>query len=120
MLNGGLRYSKFKHVYCDAPKAENTWTNLRFSTTPGEGTLVKANSKYFAVALAGGGGPLAVINSDKPCKFGVNVPVLAGHSAAVLDFCFNPFDEHQIATGSEDASVKVWKIPEGGLTETVS
>lgn len=43
-----------------------------------------------------------------------------GHSAAVLDFDFNPFNDNIIASGSEDQTVKVWDIPEGGLTTSLS
>jgi coronin-1B/1C/6 len=49
-----------------------------------------------------------------------NVPCLVGHHAAVLDFDFNPFDDSLIATGSEDTTVKLWGIPEGGLTKNVT
>jgi len=34
----------------------------------------------------------------------------------VLDFDFNPFNDQVIASASEDMTVKVWGIPEGGLT----
>jgi coronin-1B/1C/6 len=33
-----------------------------------------------------------------------------------LDFDFNPFHDHIVASGSEDQTVKVWGIPEGGYT----
>ena len=49
-----------------------------------------------------------------------DMPVISGHSAAVLDFEFNPFNDQLIATGSEDTTVKVWGIPEGGLTELIT
>jgi coronin-1B/1C/6 len=41
--------------------------------------------------------------------------MVTGHSAAVLDFDFNPFHDQIIASASEDQTVKVWGIPEGGL-----
>lgn len=36
--------------------------------------------------------------------------------APILDTDFNPFNDYLIATASEDAYVKIWQIPEGGLT----
>lgn len=48
------------------------------------------------------------------------MPVLAGHAGPVLDFDFNPFDESIIATASEDSTIKLWQIPEGGLTANIS
>lgn len=48
------------------------------------------------------------------------IPVFAGHSGSLLDFDFNPFHDNLIATGSEDTTIKVWEIPEGGLTENIT
>lgn len=57
---------------------------------------------------------------DKPGRMQTDVPVLAGHHAAVLDFDFNPFNDQILASGSEDTTVKVWGIPDGGLTENIT
>jgi len=38
----------------------------------------------------------------------------------VLDFDFNPFNDQLIATGSEDTTIKLWGIPEEGLTENIT
>ena len=49
-----------------------------------------------------------------------DIPAFAGHSGSLLDFEFNPFRDNLIATGSEDTTIKVWEIPEGGLTGNVT
>jgi len=49
-----------------------------------------------------------------------DIPVFAGHSGPILDFDFNPFHDSLIATGSEDMTIKVWEIPENGLTTNIS
>jgi len=115
-----VRQSKFRHVYCDSPKTEATFSNLRLSTVTGEQNYIKANPLYFAVGLQGGGGPVAIFPLDKPGRKNTDIPVLAGHSAPVCDFDFNPFNDQIIATGSEDATIKVWGIPEGGLTANIT
>jgi coronin-1B/1C/6 len=56
---------------------------------------------------------------DKPGRWPV-IPYFSGHSGALLDFDFNPFHDNIIASGSEDNTVKVWGIPEGGLKSNVS
>lgn len=61
-----------------------------------------------------------MVNIDKPGRMNIDIPIITGHSAAVLDFDFNPFNDQIIATGSEDTTVKVWGIPEGGLTENIT
>lgn len=72
------------------------------------------------LCLQGGGGPVAVINLDRPGRMQLDIPTLNGHTAPVLDFEFNPFNDQIIATASEDTSIKVWEIPEEGLTETIT
>lgn len=45
--------------------------------------------------------------------------MINGHQGAVLDTAWNPFNEHQLATGSDDATVKIWDIPAEGLTDHI-
>ncbi len=114
-----VRQSKFRHVFCDAPRPDATWQNLRLSSVTGDQLYIKANPHFFAVALQGGGGPFTVLPLSKPGRVD-DCFVFTGHSSPVLDFEFNPFNDHQIATASEDASIKLWQIPEGGLVENIS
>ncbi|KAH8076285.1 hypothetical protein JL721_278 [Aureococcus anophagefferens] len=102
------------------PKQEDTFRNLRLATTTGEQQYVKANTKYFAVALQGGGGPIAVVDHTATGAFPTGGPVLAGHKGAALDFDFHPFNEQLLASCSDDSTVKLWGIPPGGLTETLT
>jgi coronin-1B/1C/6 len=115
-----IRTSKYRHVFCDTPRADAIFSNLRLSTVTGDQSYIKSNGIYFAVAVQGGGGPFQVVNMDKPGKIPGEAPVIQGHSAAVLDFDFNPFHDQMIASGSEDQTVKVWGIPEGGLTDNIT
>jgi len=82
---------------------------------------IKANPKFFAVAWeTGGGGSVAVIPHSATGKLAQgNVPLFTGHKGAVLDLDFNPFNDHLIASVSEDAYGRIWGIPEAGLTESV-
>ena len=49
----------------------------------------------------------------------MNAPRVTGHSQDVLDLAWNPFDDNMIASSSEDTSVKIWEIPDGGLTQNL-
>ena len=40
---------------------------------------------------------------------------ISGHSRPVLDIKWNPFNDNIIASASEDCTVKLWYIPDGGL-----
>ena len=46
--------------------------------------------------------------------------MVCGHSAPCLDFDFHPFNENLVASCSEDNTIKLWGIPEGGLTENIT
>ncbi len=41
---------------------------------------------------------------------------MSGHKSPVLDIMWNPFNDNQIASGSEDCTIKIWEIPDAGLT----
>jgi coronin-1B/1C/6 len=49
-----------------------------------------------------------------------DIPTICGHSAPILDFEFNPFHDQVIATASEDSTVKIWGIPDEGVTTNIS
>lgn len=52
----------------------------------------------------------------QPGRVDRDAPLVVGHTAAVLDIQWCPHDDDVIASGSEDCTVKVWQIPDGGLT----
>lgn len=108
-----IRTSKYRHVFCDAPKQEMCHTGFRLSTVTGDQQYVKASSKYFAVALFGGGGVVYIGRHDRPGRFiPGSTPTLSGHHGSILDFEWNPFDDSMLATASEDTTIKIWSIPE--------
>eukprot|EP00520_Triparma_pacifica_P006647 CAMPEP_0118648384 /NCGR_PEP_ID=MMETSP0785-20121206/9125_1 /TAXON_ID=91992 /ORGANISM="Bolidomonas pacifica, Strain CCMP 1866" /LENGTH=454 /DNA_ID=CAMNT_0006540569 /DNA_START=13 /DNA_END=1378 /DNA_ORIENTATION=- len=115
-----VRASKYRHIYSDPPKAENCWTGFRLATTTGEQTYIKASAKYFAIAVSGGGGPFVVMDINKPGRFDGAIPKVQGHSSSVLDFDWNPFDDSMIASASDDSTIKLWSIPDGGLKENLT
>lgn len=93
--------------------SQNCWSGFRLSTKTGEQQYIKASGKYFALSLAGGGGPVAVCSLDRPGRFEPGASqTLGGHSGGVLDFDWNPFDDSMLATASEDCTIKIWSIPE--------
>ena len=81
----------------------------------GDGNFIKVSKTLMAFAQAGGGGPVMVHKLDKRGKFAPNVPVLNVHKAPVVDLDFSPFNDNMLATASEDCSIKVSLIPQGGL-----
>ena len=45
--------------------------------------------------------------------------MVTGHKGAVLDIAWCPFNDNVIASASEDGIVRVWSIPDGGLTRSL-
>lgn len=48
-MAGLVRASKFRHIFCDPPRPDATFQNIRVSTVTGEQNYIKANPKFFAV-----------------------------------------------------------------------
>lgn len=116
MARGIVRDSKFRHVFAEELKTK--YEDLRPSSKASETLGIRGNSKFFAMAWeSGGGGTLAVIQNSRFGRLPRDIPLIAGHSGGILDFEFNPFNDNQVMTASEDTHVKVWAIPDDGLTE---
>eukprot|EP00003_Mantamonas_plastica_P012162 TRINITY_DN2212_c0_g1_i2.p1 TRINITY_DN2212_c0_g1~~TRINITY_DN2212_c0_g1_i2.p1 ORF type:complete len:989 (+),score=333.46 TRINITY_DN2212_c0_g1_i2:624-3590(+) len=113
-----VRKSFFRHINGKAARNDEAFEGLKISTSNSpESNGIKVNKHFVAVPWAGGGGQLGVFPIDNPHRLPNGVPVIAAHSAPVTDFDFNPFNDHMIATGSEDAHIKIWNLPTGGLTD---
>lgn len=116
-----VRSSKFRHVFGTVAKKEDCYDELKITRSAWDSNFVTASATHFAVCLeAGGGGAFAVVDYKNTGKFNPNAPVVTGHKGAVLDLDFNPFNDSMVASGSEDCTVKVWGIPQGGLTENMT
>lgn len=49
-----------------------------------------------------------------------DLPLIKGHAGPVVDFDFSPFNDSLLATSSEDGTIKLWLIPDEGITHDVS
>ncbi|KAH9835091.1 actin binding protein [Teratosphaeria destructans] len=108
-----VRASKYRHVFGRPTKREQCYDNLRISKNAWDTNLVKANPKYLAVNWeASGGGAFAVIPLEEKGKEPELIPLFRGHTAAVLDTDWHPFNDSIIASGSDDAKVFLWQVPE--------
>ena len=45
---------------------------------------------------------------------------MTGHKGPVLDIAFNPFNDNIIASASEDLVIRLWEIPDSGLTKNLT
>ena len=66
--------------------------------------------------LTGPGGKLAIFETRKPGRIPDGVTPVLINGTTVLDFAFDPFDNSRLAAGCDDGIIRVWRIPQGGLT----
>ncbi|CRG83415.1 Coronin-like protein crn1 [Talaromyces islandicus] len=108
-----VRSSKYRHVFGQPTRREQCYDNLRVSRNAWDTNLLKVNPKYLAVNWeAGGGGAFAVIPLEERGKLPEKIPLFRGHTAAVLDTDWNPFNDSLIASGSDDGKVFLWRVPD--------
>lgn len=112
--------SRYRNCFCKESKKDEWISNIQMTTAAGDHQFIKANDKYCAVALRGGGGPLLLWDYSNPCRIPTGTPKIAGHAGGVTDTDFHPFNQTLLVTGSSDCTVKLWQIPEEGLKEHLS
>ncbi|GAB1213340.1 hypothetical protein ATERTT37_002489 [Aspergillus terreus] len=101
------------HVFGRSTRKDQCYDNLHISNNAWDTNLVKVNPKYLSVNWeAGGGGAFAVLPLNERGKLPERIPLFRGHTAAVLDTDWNPFNDDLIASGSDDGKVFLWRVPE--------
>ncbi|KAG0083321.1 Coronin-like protein crn1 [Podila epicladia] len=108
-----VRPSKYRHVYGTANKRELCYDNVRVSGNAWDTNLIKVNPKFFSLNWnSSGGGAFAVIPLSMTGKISDALPLYRGHTAAVLDTDFSPFNDNLIASCAEDSKVFIYTIPD--------
>ncbi|XP_057369457.1 coronin-1C-A-like [Daphnia carinata] len=118
-----VRASKFRNVYGTGWKRDLCYDNIKVSKSSWDATFCSVNPKFIAVITesAGGGAFIVLpITKEHGGKMKSDCPAVSGHKGPVLDIAFSPHNENLIASGSEDCSAKLWNIPDGGLTSTMT
>lgn len=111
-----VRPSKYRHVYATPWKKEVRYDNIKLGVTSSEGNSLKCNSSFFAVPWrTTGGGSLMVWPIEKQVKLPDEPGVISGHVGQINDFDLHPFTPTIVATGGDDALVKIWSVPADGL-----
>jgi hypothetical protein len=110
--------SKLRNIFGQPQKEK--FTDLAMAEVTTEGSLIAVNSAFLAVSWSGVGGCIGVFDSSKPGRISSSTPIIRGHTSYVSDVKFNPFHLNMLATGSDDSSIKIWNLPEGGLKEEMT
>ncbi|XP_075998894.1 coronin-1A [Genypterus blacodes] len=111
-----VRSSKFRHVFGQALKADQCYEDIRISQMTWDSNFCTVNPKFVAMIVeASGGGAFLVLPLNKTGRIDMSYPTVCGHTGPVLDIEFCPHNDNIIASSSEDCSVMIWEIPDGGL-----
>ncbi|XP_055990951.1 coronin-7 isoform X1 [Sorex fumeus] len=114
--------SRFRHAQGTVLHRDRHITNLRGLnlTTPGESDGFCANRLRVAVPLLGSGGPVAVLELQKPGRLPDTALPTLQNGAAVADLAWDPFDPQRLAVAGEDARIRLWRVPPDGLEATLT
>jgi len=116
-----VRNSKFRHVYGQSSKKQDCYDNIRITKSSWDSPFCAVNPKFLAIITeAAGGGSFLVLPVEKTGRVDRDTPLVVGHKAAVLDVAWCPHNDNLIASASEDCTIKVWDIPNGGLTKNLT
>ncbi|XP_014248589.1 coronin-7 isoform X2 [Cimex lectularius] len=116
------RVSKYRHLKGTPAHKSLHIDNVRNVSRQisGECDGFHCNKDRVAVPLGGPGGKLAVFELNRPGKLPDGVTPTLVNANTIMDFAWDPFNTHRVAVGCDDGTVKIWVIPEGGLTEVTN
>jgi len=116
------RATKFKHLKGTPLHKSQHFENLKnlSKSVASECDIVHANTKRVAIPLSGPGGKVGVFETDKAGRIPDGVVPCLINSSNVMDFAWDSFNEAKLVCVTEDGTINIWNIPEGGLTEQVN
>lgn len=114
--------SKFRHAQGVLMHRDTHITNLKGQnlTTPGECDGFCVNQERVAVPLLMSGGQISVLELTRPGRLPDAALPTIENGSAVADFCWDPFCTERLAVAGEDAKIRIWCLPKGGLQKTLS
>ncbi|NXP01319.1 COR2A protein, partial [Certhia brachydactyla] len=115
------RSSKFRHVYGKAASKDKCYDSVPITCNVHDNHFCTVNPIFIAVVTeCTGGGAFLVIPINQTGKLDPHYPKVCGHKGTVLDIKWNPFNDFVIASCSEDATVKIWDIPNQVLKRNIT
>ena len=116
-----FKASKYKNAAPLEPKLDSHIRDLAIGSYHSCGNFIGASAAFMAFNWDVVGSSLAVLplgTTGRPDK--AAIPRIDAHSQLVTDFAWSPFDDGLLATGSQDQTIKLWRIPEAGLTKNLT
>ena len=108
---------KFKFLGGENPYPQQKFEDVKQTPAQLEHDGIAANGKFIALPWDSQAS-VAVFPAHKFQRFDANVPLIKGHMGAICDLHFSPFHDNLLATASEDGKLKLWFLPDEGITGT--
>uniref|UniRef100_A0A8C5HMU1 Coronin n=1 Tax=Gouania willdenowi TaxID=441366 RepID=A0A8C5HMU1_GOUWI len=110
--------SLFRHVLGKSGSCDDSYTGVPITGSVHDNHFCSANPSFIAIVTESvGGGSFLVLPINQTGRVDPRHPRVSGHSGPVLDVKWNPFDDHCVASCSEDCTVRIWDIPDCGVQQ---
>lgn len=100
----GVRPSKFRHVYGLPTRKECCYTDISVVRSGNDGNFCAVNPTFLAIVADT---TFVVIPIATTGRIDFQCCKVIGHAGQILDLKWNPFDDHTIASASDDCTVCV-------------
>ena len=90
--------------------------DFKLNEISSEGQLMYINSKFIASLWEGAGACISILDKTNPHRVKHDIPLIRAHLQNVNDVRFSPFIPNLLSTSSDDGTIKLWQIPDQGLT----
>jgi coronin-7 len=116
-----VRSSKFRHIQGGTLHRSTHIEKLpKLSVAvPGDSNGFQANRDFVAAALDIAGGQIGIFKLTHTGRQDTDQVLMFQNAANVMDFVFDPFNNHRLVVACDDARIRVWKVPEGDRGGTI-
>lgn len=117
-----FKKNTFNNLKGSEPQSlDASWYKLNVGGSMPFGRNIICNAKYLFVPWSTlAGSAIAVFDIDKKGRAPVELPLIRAHTQDISSMDVLPHDPSQLLTGSIDAHIRLWNIPEGGLTKDLT
>jgi len=110
--------AKYKYLFGTPAQGTDNIGGIALGSVSPDSNVIKANKKFIAVPWKITG-TLGIIDIATKGALPEEIPLISQEDG-INEFNFNPFNDHIIASASQDGSAKIWAIPEGGVTSNIT
>ena len=113
--------SKWKNVFGEQDKSGSFDSITPRLTSTSDGSLIDVSAECIAANWqTSGGGAIGIFQTRNFVRIKHDYPLIYGHKGIVTDLKFSPINPYLLASSSEDGTVKLWNIPEEGITSDLT